>query len=683
MLKKLLAVFQGRTPDAPPLTAPPPPAAEIPTTPMQTALALKKQGDLAAAETLLLDIVATSPNHAEALRQLAAIAYATGRPEQAIAWLDRALAIQPQAESYSLRGNAWLWIGNLPAAEQNYRQALAIEPQGAILFSNLGNVQRLQGMPVEAAASCRQALKLKPDLGIAWTNLGCALLDLGDTAQARTALAKARALCPDAADVLYHQGTAWRMEDNLEAAADSFRQAMAMAPHDLNILNDLGNCLLQLGHFEEASGYFRECLRLDPDMDVAQDNLLYCYCFHPAITPQQYLDEARLAGERLQARATPCTQWPALNLSPPPLRVGLVSGDLRSHPVGYFLESIVRHLDPALVRLHAYTNEPPHDDPLTDRLRPFFASWTSIRALDDATASRRIQADGIHLLIDLAGHTALNRLSLFPWRAAPVQASWLGYFASTGVPGIDYFLADDFSVTEEESNHFSENIWRLPGSRLCFTAPEPRPSLEIRPAPCTTRGAVTFGCFQRPGTIHDGVLRVWGQILREQPQARLLLKNRGLDKAEVATPLLARLNALGVATRQILLEGESDREQYLQAYHQVDVMLDTWPFPGGTTTCEALWMGVPTLTLSGNNLLARQGAAMMACVGLEEWIASSEADYIQRALACAADPSALAQLRPTLRHRLMTSPLGDAAGFARHLEQAFLGMWRASRPGAA
>jgi predicted O-linked N-acetylglucosamine transferase (SPINDLY family) len=285
-----------------------------------------------------------------------------------------------------------------------------------------------------------------------------------------------------------------------------------------------------------------------------------------------------------------------------------------------------------------------------------------------------IHADGVHVLLDVSGHTAHNRLPVFAWKPAPVQVSWLGYFATTGVAEMDYFLADKVGVPEAQQEQFTETVLYLPDTRLCFTAREV--DLPVAPLPALANGMVTFGCFQTLAKLGDGVLEAWGEILAALPDATLRIQCKQLGEPAQVEQLLQRLWKYGIAPARVATHGASNRETYLAAYAEVDVILDTFPYPGGTTTCEALWMGVPTLTLAGDSLLARQGASLLTAAGLEEWVATSKEEYVAKSIALASDQSKLVALRAVLRQQVLASPLFDAPRFARNFEDALWGMWQ-------
>ncbi len=299
--------------------------------------------------------------------------------------------------------------------------------------------------------------------------------------------------------------------------------------------------------------------------------------------------------------------------------------------------------------------------------------WQPITSLDDEAAARSIQASGVQVLLDLSGHTAGNRLPVFAWRPAPVQAAWLGYFATTGLAEIDHVIADPHVSPPGSSGEFVERTWPLPDIYYCFSVPAV--AVEVSPLPARTSGSVTFGCFNTLAKINDAVVGTWARLLRAVPGSRLMLKAAPLGDGTVCAALRARFAASGVAGDRLLLEGASSRAEYLRAYHRVDVALDPFPFPGGTTTFEALWMGVPVLTRTGDRFLSRVGETIMRNAGLHDWLAEDEDDYVARAVRVTSNLDRLARLRGGLRAQVLASPLFDADRFARHFEAAMSGMW--------
>lgn len=602
-----------------------------------------------------------------------------GNLDEAVEHLRRAVAMRPgYAEAHLTLGQALRQQGELHAAAASLEQGLALIPNLAEAHSNLGLLYGALGQGVAAIESFKKALAIKPEFAWAHCNLGNVLAEQGDLAAAIESYRSALAVEPNHVEAWVNLGNTLNAQDNLDAAVECYRKALSIKPdHAVAWLNICAPLQAQ-GDIDGAVDSFRKALSLRPDLAAAHSGLLFLLNIHPGYSRDQRLAEARRYGAVVMARAKPFEKWLCdANVGGPtggPLRVGLVSPDLRTHPVGFFIESILANFDPARVKLVAYSTLP-REDETTARIKTHFSDWTSIADLGDEAAAARIRNDGIHILIDLAGHTAHNRLSVFAWRPAPLQASWLGYFATTGVPTIDFLLADRVSVPASLRGQFTEAIWYLPDTRFCFTPPADDVRFRPTPPPAVRNRHVTFGSFQNQMKLNDAVMAAWGRILSALPEARLRLLNRQLRDATARDRLRDRLRRFGVAPERLTMVDHLPREDYLLAYAEVDIVLDTFPYPGATTTCEALWMGVPTVTLAGDTLISRQGASLLACAGLDDWIATDINDYVARALAHASDIDGLIRLRATLRSKVLASPLFDAARFARNLEAALEGMW--------
>ncbi len=547
-------------------------------------------------------------------------------------------------------------------------------PDAALVWKLLGAA--LQAQRKDALPALQNAVRLLPNDAELHNSLGMAMQERGKLEVALDCYRNARRLDPRFVDAHYNIGNVQSELGRLEAAVANYINALKLKPSAM-IYSNLGAALQELGRIGEALTSCQRALKLDPSLTVVRSNLLGMLSSTSSGTAAQRLEEAREYGRAVSQKVgVPFTAWQCEE-SPQRLRVGLVSCDLRNHPVGYFLESLLANLDPARVELIAYPTDS-NIDALTARIKPHFAKWRPLHALNDADAARTIHADGVHVLLDLSGHTEQNRLPIFAWKPAPVQASWLGYFATTGVAEMDYLLADETGVPDEQRQYFTEKIWYLPDTRLCFSAPEH--DLPVAALPALNNGHITFGCFQRLTKVGSDVLAAWAKILGALPNARLRWQCKQLGDPTVAAKFVTRLQQHGIDPARVTMLGEVSREAYLNAHAEVDVILDTFPFPGGTTTCEALWMGVPTLTLAGDTLLARQGASLLNVTGLEEWIATTEAEYISKAVTLAGDLSKLADLRAGLRERVRLSPLFDAPRFARSFETALWGMWQAGTP---
>ena len=647
---------------------------------MALGIALQMQGGDAL--PMLRRAVELMPDDAEAHNNLGNALKDRGQLDDALRHYQRAVALNPDfPEAHHQLGIALKSLGRLEEAAQCYRRALALRPDYAYAHGNLGNALRELGRLEEAIASHQRAVELEPDSAEAHSNLGIALNDVGRLRDAENCHRRALALDPEYAAAHSNLGVALGDLGRLEEAVSSHRRALQLQPDFAAGELNLGNALKDLGRMEEALACYRRALALKPDYTQAHSNLLFAMGFLQDQPPLALREEAERFGRSVARGCRPYTDWPALADRDPlrPLNVGLVSGDLRNHPVGFFIEGVVAALAGSDIRLAAYQTYARADE-VTARLKARIPRWTPVMGLDDAALAERIRADGIDILIDLAGHTAYNRLPAFAWKPAPVQVSWLGYFATTGIPGMDYLLADPWSAPPADAAHFSEEVWRLPETRQCFTPPDA--PVEVRPPPSLAAGQVTFGSFNQLAKVNDAVLAAWARVLQAAPGARLFLKANQLNDPAAQSGLRARFAARGVDVSRLLFEGFSSRAEYLAAYHRVDVALDTFPYPGGTTTVEAMWMGVPVLALKGDRMLARQGEGLLVNAGMKDWIAADVGDYIERAARRAADSAALSELRMGLRAQLLASPLLDAPRFARHLAAALRGMWqqRCSRP---
>lgn len=564
----------------------------------------------------------------------------------------------------------------LDAAETSFQAAIKAQPAHAQAWCNLGALQARRGRLDEAHAALRQAIRLAPGMADAHHNMGNVHKDALRMAQAAQAFGEAIRLQPGHVDAHQGLGQVLGKLRQYQPAIAALTHAIELDPQHVDAWIDLGNVRKEIGELDAALACFEHADQFAPHRLDVLSNWLMLSNYARGVPRERRIERARQYGERVRAQVTPQPR-PAHSWDPEKvLRVGLVSGDLRRHPVGYFLDTVLQALKAQAgdrIELIGYPTQP-LSDALTQRLKACCTEWRPVVGLDDATAAQQMADDGIDILIDLSGHTAHTRLAVFAWRPAPVQVSWLGYFATTGLQEMDHFLSDPWSTPPALQKDFTERLWLLPQTRLCFSPPEAAP--PVAPLPAMQRGHVTFGCFNNLTKLNDEVLQLWAQVVRSVPGSQLFLKAPQLDDAQVHDMTLQRLRTLGLGPECLILEGNSPREEYLRAYHRVDIGLDPFPFTGGTTTAESLWMGVPVLTLQGDTLVARQGVSMMTNVGLANWIADNEQDYLRKAIAFASDLPALAKLRAGLRNQALQSPLFNASEFALHFQDALRGMWR-------
>lgn len=597
------------------------------------------------AASICVQILQAAPEYHDALHLLSVLMHRHGRQQDALTLIDRALVARRTAPALAHRANVLISSGRHVDAVAALRSALELAPDDADARRELANELIILEQPVEAEVLLRQVLAVQPEHPEATALLGTALLN-----QARYA---------EAEPLLSRIATAY--------------------PNDPYMRLNLGITLFYQGRHGESHQLLRSALEKFPAVLTAHSPLLYTLSCDGGFGVDEYLRAVRRFGAAVRARAHCHTQWrhAAGDPSVTTLRVGLVSGDLGQHPVGYFLESFLGAVDRARISFHAYATWP-RQDALGARLRAQVAGWRDIHGMTDEAAAKLISEDGIDILIDLSGHTMRNRLPLFAWKPAPVQVTWLGFFASTGVAEIDWILTDPIAAPASEAGQFSEQNWPLPETRLCFAPPVDAPA--VAPLPALRSGHITFGSFQNMAKLTDAVLALWARTLTAVPGARLRLQNGELAHESARAALWVRLASAGLGKDRVELHGPGHRDAYLASYAAVDIVLDSFPFHGGTTTCEALWMGVPTLALRGNTLLSRQGESLLVNAGLPDWLADDADDFVRRAVDHAAQPSALAELRAQLRERVRESPLFDGKRFAHHFSEAMHGLWCASAP---
>ncbi len=599
-----------------------------------------------------------------------------GQLKAALQCYEAAIRQAPKmARAHLNRGNILLASGDAQAALMAYETALSHDPAYAAAHYNTGNALVTVGRRADALAAYRRAIALKPDFVDAEVALGAALDDLGQFDAAVASYRRALALQPDYAQVHSNLGNALKELGQFDGAAASYRRALAIDPKYAEGHNNLGNALKDLRRVADAEACYRRAIKLNPAYAEAHSNLLFLLNYSDDKDPSLLLSEARHYGDVVTPPDRAPTISPRSREPERCLRVGFVSGDFRAHPVSYFFEAVLAALanqTSGRLELFCYHNHSSSDE-VTERIKSLCHGWRPAVSLSDEMLVRRIADDRIDILIDLAGHTAHNRLPLFARKPAPVQLSWLGYFATTGVAAIDYLIADPWTLPESQEANFAEKIWRLPQTRLCFTPPDA--DVEVNALPALSNGYLTFGCFNNLTKMNDRVVALWSQVLAGVPDSRLFLKSPQFMELSIQQEVAGRFAAGGVDRSRLIMEGLSSRAEYLKTYQRLDIALDPFPYTGGTTTCEALWMGVPVLTLAGEHFLSRQGVGLMMNAGLPEWIASNADDYVARAVSHASDLKRLALLRASLRQQVLASPLFDAPLFARHFELALRNMW--------
>ena len=533
-----------------------------------------------------------------------------------------------------------------------------------------------QGKTRDAAALYDAVLAQSPRHAGALHLKGVLALQAGDYPTAVALIEKSLTLEPRHGLALANLGVAYRAEGRFDEAIALFRRALRLDPEDVNAAANLGQTLVRAGEIEEALVWSRRALARDPTRLGLQSSLLFTQNYLAESEPLEMTAAARRVGALFEAANPPIGSHPN---DPDParrLRVGLVSGDLRAHPVGRFLMAVLPALDPGKLELFVYATSGDEDD-VTAQLRAAVPHWANVTSLHDRALKARIVADKIDVLVDLSGHTASHRLAVFASKPAPVSFTWLGYFATTGLSAIDYVLANRWVIPEAEAAQWVEQVWRMPDTYLCFTVPAA--ASAVSPLPAAASGDVTFGCFNNFNKLTGQTLAAWSALLAATPGSRLILRSSGGYPEGMVEALGERLAAAGIDCARVRIDGKiADYRAHLESYAEIDIALDPFPYNGGTTTVEALFMGVPVLVKAGDRYVAHMGESILHNAGLPEWIAPDEASYALLGARLATDRPALAALRAGLRQRMLSSPLFDAPRFARNFEDAVRGMWQLS-----
>ncbi len=603
------------------------------------ALQHHESGRLREAEQLYRQILAQQPEHPEALHHLGVIAFQERRNDAAVELIRRAIALNPKyAAAHGNLGSALTEKGQLDEAIASYRQALAINPRLAKVHFNLGNAFNDKGQLDEAIDAYRQAIALNPDLPEVYNNLGNALKDKG------------------------------RLDDAITA----YRRAIAINPSHAEAHNNLGNVLKEAGLLDEAIAAYRRAMSLRTNYVQADNNLLYAIHFHPAYDVRMIQEEHRRWNQQY---AEPLRKFirPHTNNSDPDreLRIGCVSPDFREHPVARFVLPLLAAHRRDQFAVYCYADVR-RSDGLTAAVRRHANQWRNIIGLTDERAAELIREDQIDILVDLTMHMANNRMLLFARKPAPVQVTYLAYCSTTGLNTIDYRLTDPhLDPPGLDGAFYSETSIRLPETYWCYALDDRSP--EVNSSPALGTGEVTFGCLNNFCKISADALDVWMQLLHAIPKSRLILHAHEGSHRQRVHDLLQHQ---GINPRRLEFVSKVPLPEYFALHRQIDIGLDPFPYNGGTTTCDALWMGVPVVTLAGRTAVGRGGASVLRNVGLPELVAETPQQYVQIATDLANDLPCLAELRRTLRRRMQASPLMDAPKFARNVEAAYRQMWR-------
>lgn len=632
-----------------------------------------QEGETLEALETVTEAIASRPDSPDCHNLHGLALMAMDRHEEACAALQQAIICDPDfAEAVNNLGAALEALGRLEDAEATYRRATFLNPGYPQAFCNLGRILLSIARPADAEDASKLALALQPTLFDAELNLAVAQQRQGKIAEAETTIQEALTGDTENAELYRYLGALRHSRGDLGGAETALKEALRLQPEFAEAQDNLAGVLLDQGQTDAAEACFRKALNLNPSDARAHSNLLLCQNYHatnPSILFGAHAAWAERHGTFISA-LPPVTD----RADSPKLRIGYISSDFRRHSVAYFFEPLLTHRDQERFEVFCYANlENP--DATTARMQAACDHWRWVAGLNDDQLAAKIRADEIDILVDLSGHTAGNRLLVFPRRPAPVQATWMGYPNTTGLKSIDYRVTDAIADPPGTENLATETLLRLETGFLSYQPPDDAP--EVGPLPAKTTGQITFGSFNNLRKITPAVVEAWAEILHRVPDSKLIMKARPLADATAKTRFSKAFESHGIDAERVMLRGPvASPTDHLGTYSEIDIALDPFPYNGTTTTCEALWMGVPVITLAGDRHAGRVGASLLTQIGHDAFIATNLEEYTEIAVQRASNLDELSKMRSELREILRRSTLCDGADFCLRMENAYEQMWR-------
>ena len=627
-------------------------------------------GSFDEAAALYNDVLKVSPNHPLAAYNLALILARLNKPQPAIRKLQGLLKSHPDhgAAHYQL-GKLFQSQGDVTRASYHLRQCVKIDPhceEAYLALIELFAESRRHDEVAMIATQAEKNLPMSPQIA---TQLGIAAIAADQPLVGKSHLLRALELDPSQQIARYNLA---RLDDDLrltEHAIDGYRALLRIAPDFRQASFNLAELDLRTGNVQAAMEAFSTLLKDTPEDAALLSSLMMASQYQIGETAETQAARHVLFSKLQQAR----NSWPNSREPTRRLRIGLVSPDLHSHPVGYFLVGVLEDTDPAELEFHVFADYKSNDD-IATRIAKTVKSWTDTAGWSDQKLSDTIGKAGIDILIDLSGHTRGNRMGVFTLRPAPLQISWAGYVGTTGLPAMTGLIADRYHVPIEDDGAYVEHIIRMPDGYVCYTPPHYAP--DVGPLPAGSHAPLTFASFHGPAKLNEPLVGIWSEVLRALPGSRISFIYPGYELLSVQARVRTLFADNGIGSDQLSFEGALPHPELLGRYNTVDVALDTFPYSGGLTTCEALWMGVPVITLPGKSFAGRHSLSHLSNVGLTETIASTSDEYVGIARRLNEDRSHLSKLRQTLRPQMVRSPLTDSHRFARNLAKALRKSWR-------
>ncbi len=627
-----------------------------------------KQQDFGRAADAFADVVKLAPHVAVAHFNLGLARFSAKDYAGAIAAYLEAIRLQPDADSWNNLGTVYATTGEHKAAQEAFESALAYRPDFVKAHLNLGRLFGNLKQGARAAKAFEQAASLDPDNWRVHFNIAEFQIQLHEYESALDAIHAAIELAPEVALLHATEGNICKRLGRITDAVASYVRALHFEPGNPLVYSNLGEVNRARGQLSEAFFCYLEALKIDPLLDQTHSNWLLTMLYDDRADPLVLLQEAR-RWEQTHAKPNPESSS-SVNVSNEGspgsrLRIGFVSADFCAHPVGHFLLPLLKHLDRNRFETFLYFNGEVKDE-VSEALQALSDHWQEVENLSHVQLHQQIQSDRLDVLFDLSGHTGGHRLQVFSMRAAPVQITWAAFPGTTGISQMDYILGDAITLPSSSAEAYAESFLKMPHSHVCFEPPASCP--PVSPLPFDQKGYVTFGSCNNYSKLTPVVLRLWAEILRGIPNSRLLLRSPPLHDPGIVQQAKEFMANNGIEAERLELLGRGSRHEYLETYQRIDIALDPFPFGGGITTLESLWMGVPVVCLRGSRFAGLATPSYLTALGLANWIAPSREEYVTLAQTFASDVAGLRDLRATLRERMHHSPLCDAVGFARDFE---------------
>jgi predicted O-linked N-acetylglucosamine transferase (SPINDLY family) len=633
----------------------------------------QKSGQFEVAKKLYQKILNINPNLAEVHCNLGSIQNILGDNANAEKSYHNAIKLKPEyAEAHGNLGNALVSMGRLEEAIICYKEALIHKSKDANLHNSLGGGLQELGLHSEAIASFKTALSIAPKFAEAHSNLGISLKGTNRFDEALKSYEYALSIRPDFTEAHGNKGNVLKDLGRLDEAVTCYKQALAIRQTYSEAQCNLGSVMMSMGQLDEALICFERTLANKPNHRLAANNYLHTLLYQPSISNDDLFKECRKIADERKSTNTPMP-FPMLNLeNNNRIRIGYISSDFRDHPVGHNIMPIFANHDYQKYEIFCYA-ELTSPDSMTNEFQEYADHWRMIKGLTDYEVAEHIRGDNIHIAVFLGGHFDENRPDIASYRAASIQVALYGG-TTTALDTMDYWLTDKILHPKNTTEQFTEKLWHLPS---LFTYPVPKDTPHENDLPAIKNGYVTFVSFNKPCKINDDVIDLWAEILDAIPESRLHLKFINiLSNKSIAKRILARFEFKGIPSKRIyLISKKENAYDHLLRYNQADIALDTFPFSGATTTFQAMWMGVPVVTLLGDRFIARMGGTLMSQVGLGSITANTKDEYLSLAISMAKDINRLQETRKTLRKKISDSSLCNGLLYTQNLEKAYHDMF--------